>query len=167
MVNWFAVHGTAMNNTNGLVSGDNKGYSSYLFERMMNGNTEQGALPGMGPFVAAFAQANEGDCSPNTQGAHCPDGTPCSWNSSTCNGRTQMCRATGPGATDFETCQIIGERIFNFSVELYENATKTQPLSGPLSYIHQWIPMYNITVEPPYTWDGQPHTTCIAALGDG
>jgi len=27
--------------------------------------------------------------------------------------------------------------------------------------------MYNITVEPPFTWDNQSHTTCIGALGDG
>ena len=36
MVNWFAVHGTAMNNTNLLISGDNKGYASYLFEKQHN-----------------------------------------------------------------------------------------------------------------------------------
>lgn len=53
MINWFAVHGTSMNNTNGLISGDNKGYASYLFEKYQNGNN---SLPGMGPFVGAFAQ---------------------------------------------------------------------------------------------------------------
>lgn len=31
-----------MNNTNGLISGDNKGYASYLMEKYMN----KGALPG-------------------------------------------------------------------------------------------------------------------------
>ncbi len=31
MFNWFPVHGTAMNNTNQLISGDNKGYL-ILFE---------------------------------------------------------------------------------------------------------------------------------------
>ena len=31
-----------MNNTNGLISGDNKGYASYLMEKDMN----KGALPG-------------------------------------------------------------------------------------------------------------------------
>ena len=33
MFNWFAVHGTSMNNTNVLISGDNKGAASYLFEQ--------------------------------------------------------------------------------------------------------------------------------------
>lgn len=36
MVNWFAVHGTSMNNTNSLISGDNKGLASYLFEKSHN-----------------------------------------------------------------------------------------------------------------------------------
>jgi len=38
--------------------------------------------------VAAFAQSNEGDVSPNTKGPHCIDtGLPCDTNHSTCNGR--------------------------------------------------------------------------------
>lgn len=37
MINWFAVHCTSMNNTNKLISGDNKGYASMLFERDFNG----------------------------------------------------------------------------------------------------------------------------------
>ena len=43
MLDWFAVHCTSMNNTNTLISGDNKGYASYLMEEYMNG---QGVLPG-------------------------------------------------------------------------------------------------------------------------
>ena len=34
MLNWFAVHGTSMNNTNTLVNGDNKGLASYLIEKV-------------------------------------------------------------------------------------------------------------------------------------
>jgi len=52
MVNWFPVHGVSMTNQNKLISGDNKGYASYAFEKYKNPNS----LPGMGPFVAAFAQ---------------------------------------------------------------------------------------------------------------
>ena len=61
-----------MNNTNQLISGDNKGYAEYLTEKRFNG---PGVLPGLGPFVAAFAQTNEGDVSPNTKGPHCSDGS--------------------------------------------------------------------------------------------
>ena len=47
---WFAVHCTSMNNTNGLISGDNKGHASYLMEKDMN----KGALPGnVRPLVYA------------------------------------------------------------------------------------------------------------------
>ncbi|KAJ3092604.1 Neutral ceramidase [Quaeritorhiza haematococci] len=53
IVSWFAVHETSMNNTNVLVSGDNKGFASYSWEteQHLAGNTE---------FVAAFAQSNAG-----------------------------------------------------------------------------------------------------------
>jgi len=70
ILNWFAVHGTSMNNTNVLISGDNKGYASYLMEKHYNGND---TLAGKGAFVAAFASTNLGDVSPNTKGAVCVD----------------------------------------------------------------------------------------------
>lgn len=54
MFNWFAVHPTSMNNTNLLVSGDNKGYASYLTERQFNGPTAAGIRPGQSGFVAAY-----------------------------------------------------------------------------------------------------------------
>ena len=64
-----------MNNTNTLISGDNKGYASYLLEKEMNGPQ---SLPGTGPFVAAFASTNLGDVSPNTAGPKASDlGTKC------------------------------------------------------------------------------------------
>jgi neutral ceramidase len=56
------------------VSGDNKGYASMLWEEKMNPN---GTLPGMGNWVGAVAQSNEGDVSPNTRGAFCDNGSPC------------------------------------------------------------------------------------------
>ena len=37
--------------------------------------------------MAAFAQSNEGDVSPNTKGPHCMDsGKPCNFYHSTCHG---------------------------------------------------------------------------------
>ena len=36
VINWFAVHPTSMNNTNHLISGDNKGLASQLLERYVN-----------------------------------------------------------------------------------------------------------------------------------
>jgi len=106
MINWFAVHGTSMNNTNYLVSSDNKGYASYLFEKFMN---PPGTPSVSGPYVAAFAQTNSGDVSPRTRGAFCPDGvTPCERYHSTCGGKEEGCNGIGPGKDDFESTQIIG-----------------------------------------------------------
>jgi hypothetical protein len=49
-------------------------------------------------FVAAFAQANVGDTSPNIQGAFCRDtGLPCDAVHSTCDGRVKECIGRGPG----------------------------------------------------------------------
>ena len=39
---WFAVHCTSMNNSNSLISGDNKGYASMLMEF----DKDPGSLPG-------------------------------------------------------------------------------------------------------------------------
>lgn len=61
-INWFALHGVSMNNKNHLISGDNKGYAEYLFEKDFHSDY------GPNAFVAAFAQSNEGDVSPNEYG---------------------------------------------------------------------------------------------------
>ena len=52
--NWFAVHTTSIRNTNNYVSPDNKGYASLDIETQRDES-----------FVAAFAQGNAGDVSPN------------------------------------------------------------------------------------------------------
>lgn len=59
-INWFAVHGTNMGQTNLLISSDNKGYGQWLFE-------------GDKGCISAFANSNCGDVSPNMK--YClPDG---------------------------------------------------------------------------------------------
>lgn len=63
ILNWFPVHGTSLNNSVTLISGDNKGAASQLFEKASNRKI----------FIAGFAQENSGDVSPNTEGAHCLD----------------------------------------------------------------------------------------------
>lgn len=96
VVSFFAVHGTSMHNTNRLVSGDNKGHAAYLFEQAINGNE---TLIGHGGFVAAFGQSNEGDVTPNIQGAWCDGivgGIDCLQNRSLCNGKNEHCFSVGP-----------------------------------------------------------------------
>ncbi len=66
-----------------------------------------------GPFVAGFAQSNLGDVSPNIMGARCIDtGLPCDFVTSSCNNRTQLCIAFGPGKDMVDSTRIIGERQY-------------------------------------------------------
>lgn len=166
MLNWFAVHGTSMNNTNLLVSGDNKGFASYEVELAKNGNS---SMPGMGPFVAIFGQSNEGDVTPNTKGAFCDDGSECDARTSTCpNERGMMssalCHGYGPGEDMFDSTKVIGHNQAEFALNLYESAATT--LQGGFGYVHTFVNMENVTVSPSFTSTGVQETTCPAALGD-
>lgn len=157
-LNWFAVHGTSMNASNLLLSGDNKGYASYLMEKHYGGNE---TLPGKGAFVAAFASTNLGDVSPNTAGPRCLDtGMPCDFEKSTCNGKTQTCVAFGPGKDMVESTEIIGRRQYELAVRLAERATDS--LNGAVAFRHSFVDMssLNVTLE-----SGQVVRTCPAALG--
>jgi len=167
MFNWFAVHPTSMNNTNKLVSGDNKGYASYLFEEWKNGPTSTGVLPGHGPFVAGFAATNLGDVSPNTKGPHCQDtGLPCDFRHSTCNNRTELCVASGPGKDMFDSCEIIGRKQFDFAKELYNKpGAKLHSKGSMVDYVGSYVKMPGLNVSDPLT--GKPlGSLCKAAMGD-
>jgi neutral ceramidase len=64
-INWFPTHNTSMTNQNRLISADNKGYAGYHWERELHG-IDYLIDPPLGPsFIAAFAQTNAGDMSPN------------------------------------------------------------------------------------------------------
>lgn len=129
ILSWFPTHGVSMSNTNQLISGDNKGYAAYLFEQHMKSPN----------FVAAFAQSNAADMSPNLA----LDGS-------------------GPTKDPFVNTQTIGERQFNKAWSLYQAAT-TQ-LTGPIEYRHRYLNMARQQVSPEFT-DGQLRATCTAALG--
>lgn len=160
LLNWFAVHGTSMNASNHLISGDNKGYASYLAERYLNGNLR---VTGKGRFVAAFASTNLGDVSPNTAGAKCIDtGEPCDLSTSTCDGNCMLCRSSGPGATMLESAEIIGRMQYEHSLKLLLES-KSEPLcGGEVDYRHSFIDFssLNVTLET-----GKVVRTCPAALG--
>lgn len=67
LLNWFAVHATSLTNKNKLISSDNKGLAAYELERL------HGSSPlNDHPFVAAFANSEEGDVSPHTEGFSVP-----------------------------------------------------------------------------------------------
>lgn len=159
LLNWFAVHGTSMNGTNQLISGDNKGYASYLMEKHYNGNA---TLPGQGSFVAAFASTNLGDVSPNTAGPKCLDsGLPCDMLTSTCNGHMPLCVAFGPGRDMFESTEIIGRKQFEKSLELLRGESRL--IHGRIRSRHSFVNLAdrNVTL----TKNGTVVQTCPAALG--
>lgn len=157
LVNWYPVHGTSMNNTNELISSDNKGRASTLYEAMMR-------KEGKADFVAAFAQANLGDVSPNTKGPICIDsGKACDYEQSTCGfpPRVTNCIAFGPGDNMFESTDIIGTRQFDAAKRILSE-TGSERLQGPVSFAHQYVDM---TKEQVPLGDGTTATTCKPAMG--
>jgi neutral ceramidase len=134
LINWFAVHTTSMGNDNRLISGDNKGYASYLFEKHKGTSYTAPRT-----FVAAFAQSNEGDVTPNIFGG-----------------------TNGGGANDFESTELSGRKQYDLARALYDGAG--QAVTGAVDYRHTYVKMDEVQVAPAYT-DGVWRTTCEAAIG--
>ncbi|MCS1349999.1 neutral/alkaline ceramidase [Mechercharimyces sp. CAU 1602] len=118
--NWFPVHGVSMSGENHLITGDNKGYASYLLEEEMGGE-----VTAEGSFVAAFAQAHAGDVTPNIYG----DGK-------------------GHGDSDQESTQYAGRVQYEAAKRMAES-TGTE-VSGGISTKHKYIDMQNVTVASEY-----------------
>ena len=160
VLTWFPVHGTSMLGNNTLVTGDNKGVASYLFEQSMGGG-----------FVAGFSQANVGDTTPNVLGAWCEDGSnqQCSFDKSVCaDGKSQSCHGRGPffqvkdnGAS---SCFEIGKRQSDAALGLYNNwaSSKTDVTGGAVKSFHQFHDMSKYSFRLP---NGTQVKTCPAALG--
>lgn len=132
LINWFPIHGTSMNNKNHLINGDNKGYAEYLFEQDYQSDY------GPTAFVAAFAQANAGDVSPN-------------------NGVEG-----GEGMAGIKDVEAAGAPQYKTAKSLFKNANEL--LTGGVDYRQTFIAMDQVNVDPAYT-DGNAHTTCTAAIG--
>ncbi|XP_014661394.1 PREDICTED: putative neutral ceramidase C [Priapulus caudatus] len=146
IITWFAVHPTSMNNSNHLISGDNKGYASYLFEQKMN----PGKMPGKGKFTAAFASSNLGDVSPNTAGPRCLDtGELCDLLTSTCNGKHNPIFSV--------------HRMDSNCVALWTRwADDDSWTPASIDFRHQFVNMSNVEVE---VSPGEMARTCAPAMG--
>ncbi|HVV77451.1 MAG TPA: neutral/alkaline ceramidase [Mycobacteriales bacterium] len=132
-INWFATHGTSMTNRNCLVSGDNKGYAAYHWERVVSGIDY---LASTTPdFISAFAQTNTGDMSPNL------------------NRRP----GSGPTEDEFENTRIIGQRQADAAAALA--AVEGTTVSGGVAARLTYIDLGNVTVDPEFTGDGREHRT--------
>lgn len=135
----FPTHGTSMTNANTLISGDNKGYAAWRWEHEAGvKHLDHATSP---PFVAAFAQTNPGDMSPNLA----------------------LQPGRGPTANEFDNTRLIGERQLIKARQLFKATGHV--LNGPIDHRLRYVDMSQLTVQPPYSGDGQAHRTCPAALG--
>lgn len=140
-INWYAVHPTSMNNTNKLVSSDNVGFAAILLEEEM----DKLSMPGRSKFVGAFASANLGDSSPNTDGPKCEyTRKSCDLYTSTCPQNAGACFASGPGKNQFESCKIIATKLFEGAKRIIRSNNAVQ-VAGNIKYIHQFINVSNST----------------------
>jgi neutral ceramidase len=132
-INWFATHGTSMTNRNCLISADNKGYAAYYWERVLSGVDY--LAESESDFIAAFAQTNTGDMSPNLNRAP----------------------GSGPTEDEFENTRIIGQRQADAAATLATLAGAS--LEGGLDARLTYVDLGNITVDPEFTGDGRTHKT--------
>lgn len=152
--NWFGVHATVIGEDATLVSGDIKGFASQGFEKVMQSRYDA-PTDGSDRFVAAFAQADEGDASPNLFIAERPYPDP----------------TRGGGADEYESNAISGTKQLAKALDLYAAGSA---LSGPVESRFFNIPISAITVTDPVVLAGLKHPpaldaetkrTCMGALG--
>lgn len=136
-INWFATHNTSMSGDNRLISADNKGYAAYRWEREHE-HVDYRADHDPG-FVAAFAQTNAGDMSPNLDLT--PPGTP----------------------EDFARTRTIGHRQLAAAIDQVDDAGAA--VSGALDSRLVYVDLSEVSVAPRFTGDDRVHRTCDPAVG--
>jgi neutral ceramidase len=119
MVNWFAVHPDSIGPGNHLVTADNKGWASHLFEKDHGTNYLASKT-----FVGAFAQANAGDITPNIGFGQAPPDLTLGGNPSLINAVLKQ---------------------YHKARELYDNAT--EEVTGSIDFRHEWVDMRSLHVE--------------------
>ncbi|MDO5693171.1 MAG: neutral/alkaline non-lysosomal ceramidase N-terminal domain-containing protein [Pseudomonadota bacterium] len=133
-VSFFGTHPTSLTSKNTWVSGDNKGYAAYywehLVERRSYGRDGQG-------FIAAFANTNPGDVSPNLN----------------------LRPGSGPTDSEWENARLIGERQARAAIA----TPMTLALNGPVDMRQKYVDMSRQQVRGEFTPDGRAGTTCPAA----
>lgn len=139
LINWFAIHGTSFSLKNTLLSGDNKGYAQYFFEQRMGAHPRDPK-----GFVAAFAQADEGDVvsvQGNSFSSPGYQGSADEWINVEADGRAQLAKA----------------------VELF-NAPGI-PASGPVAVRGRWADFGRYTVKAAFTGGAGDQRLPVPARG--
>lgn len=131
MLNWYAVHPDSIGPDNHLISSDNKGWAEFLFEK--DKGTDYSASK---TFVAAFAQTNSGDVTPNIGFGQAPVYVTLEQNPSLNNAVMKQ---------------------YNKAKELYNSATRE--LAGSIDFRHEWVDMRTLYVT------SAGCTTCAAGMG--
>lgn len=150
IINWFGVHPTIAGPETTLVSSDHKGYASQVLERVMRKDNANGE-----DFVAAFAQKDEGDASPNIFIVERPHPDP----------------TRGGGTEPYNSVAIAGTKQVAKALELLADSAA---ISGPIDYRLFHVQMDQVTVTDPVVLNSLEHPaeldaaekrTCLGALG--
>lgn len=139
VLNWFATHSTSLTNTNRLISGDNKGYAQYALERLDNGVDLMATT--RPPFVAAFANANSGDITPNLN----------------------LAPGQGPTGDSFENMRIIGTR--QADAVRAQLGSEGDPVGNGLEARITYVDLRTYTIRPEFSGTGRTERTGWASLG--
>ncbi|MEU4430883.1 neutral/alkaline non-lysosomal ceramidase N-terminal domain-containing protein [Nocardia rhamnosiphila] len=136
-ITWFATHNTSMTNKNRLISSDNKGYAAFACEHTDHGVRYLDGAPG---YVAAFAQTNAGDMSPNLD----------------------LRPGSGPTGNEFDNTRILGERQHDAARAAVAAAS---PMNGPVGSVFCYIDLSDIAVDGRFTPDVAARRTAPPAAG--
>ncbi|WP_157573657.1 neutral/alkaline ceramidase [Nocardia jejuensis] len=139
-ITWFATHGTSLTDHNTLIAADNKGYASYRWEHDEMGVRYLDGQPG---FVAAFAQTNAGDMTPNLN--------------------ISPWYPSGPTEDNRLNCSLIAERQFLAARTAFGSAQAMR--SGGVDAVVHYVNMGDVAIDGAYTPDGKPARTAPAMMG--
>lgn len=138
LLNWFAIHPTSFSLNFTKISADNKGYAQWMFDK-----TKGMRITDAETFVAAFANADEGDVVPSDGNAYSAPGFQGS-------------------ADEYANGVAAGSRQYTRASQLYAGAQTRLP--GGVAFRHQWVTMPGYIVNPSFG-GGTSRVLCNAALG--
>lgn len=124
ILNWYPVHATSIRNSNKMLSGDNKGIAAWLVENELD-------------IVAAFANSNAGDVSPNIKKIR--------------------------KKKDYTRVRYIGFKQAEKTLEMLDSDGEETITSMQSFYSVQKFPQYEIRAE--FTFSGNKEFVCEPAVG--
>lgn len=154
LLNFFGVHTVSVGTAEPLISSDNKGLAARAFEAMMQ--TDYLAPEGQDRFVAAFAQSDEGDASPNLCFREHPFPDP----------------RIGCGENTLQSNAAHGVKQLARAIELYDGGgvrirgeLDSRLMHAPMDGIEITDPVILSSLQHPTALDVADKRTCSAALG--